>query len=519
MQLTSRTHRTAMDMGPFRSPRTSPDPTGSAGSANDSHPNIMTSTPATGDLPKNSNGSYSSLHHPQPKPKPKPKPQPYASSSSSSSSAAAAAVEERDDSKSYRRQVSKKLTRAPFLFLLVRRLKHQWALLSGGSKVAATLVLLVWCQYIVLGIWDQCFFTFGAGIDAGRMARVQNKQQSTSTSTSTSSSHETSFAVAINTYRRPDRLREAVQHYAETCGRRVGVAQVFVIWAEQHTDIPSVDSLWLGGRDKDKDTSLRSHHTNHKNHPNRATVEILPKSKDSLNSRFEPIPQLQSTAVFMVDDDIRVACSSLWQAFQAWKAHPDSMVGYYPRLASPPRSSRASSDTHTAGTELVYHTWPVVFWTQSFNFVLTKAAFLHSRYLELYTNDNTFPKAAKDHVDQHMNCEDIAMSMLVANYTRHLNGNRAAPPIYVQGSVSDKGLFGGISTGAGHMTTRSDCLTQLTSILVQQQQQQQHGWKPPLGDNPVSLRDYAWIRHAPGVWWQYRPSNFFEWFALANTFT
>lgn len=359
---------------------------------------------------------------------------------------------------------------------VVRRFKHQFILLPGKSKVMISLTMVVLWQHIMFSLWDQLFYQTGLLGDQV---------------TPTSSSTEMYFAVAINTYRRPDMLREAVQHYAETCGRETGVSQVFVIWAEQTSHIPSSDSFF--------DNHLRGQTVS-----NRSSVYVLKKEKDSLNSRFEPIPQLETDAVFMVDDDLRVACPSLRNAFQAWKAHPDSMVGYYPRLASPPRGESSSK-------QLVYHTWPVVFWKQSFNLVLTKASFLHSKYLELYTNDQLFPRAVKDHVDKHMNCEDIAMSMLVANYTKYQTGI-PAHPIYVEGSVSDKGLMGGISTGSGHMTTRSDCLTQLTAIMDQQ------GWGSPL-DYQVPLRPNSWIQHAPGFWWQYRPSNVFEWLAFANTFT
>jgi hypothetical protein len=386
------------------------------------------------------------------------------------------------DSKSFRRKIKKKSNTN--LLLLCRRLKYQWALLSGGSKVAAALVVLFLCQHIVLGIWDQFFYQIGVV--------VSNEVSST-----VIPSTETYFAVAINTYKRPDMLREAVQHYADTCGRWSGVSQVFIIWAEQNSEIPHPSSFF--DDQKPIRGSLKEN--------NRATVHVLQKAKDSLNSRFEPIPQLESTAVFMVDDDLRAACPSLRNAFQAWKTRPDAMAGYYPRLASPPRGQSSSS----SNGELIYHTWPVVYWQQSFNLVLTKACFLHSKYLELYTNDNLFPRAIKDHVDQHMNCEDIAMSMLVANYTKYQTGS-PAHPIYVEGSVSDKGLIGGISSGSGHMTTRSECLTQLTAIL------RQEGWGSPF-DYQVALRPNAWIRHAPGLWWQYRPSNVFEWLALANTFT
>jgi hypothetical protein len=236
---------------------------------------------------------------------------------------------------------------------------------------------------------------------------------------------------------------------------------------------------------------------------NRAEVHVLQKAKDSLNSRFEPIEQLQSSAVFMVDDDLRVDCTSLLHAFHAWNAHPDSMVGYYPRLASTPRRDPTSE-------ELIYHTWPVVYMQHKFNFVLTKASFLHSKYMDLYSGDQ-FPQAIRDHVDQGKNCEDIAMSMLVANYTKYKLGAPASP-IYVEGSASDRGVIGGISSGPGHMTTRSECLTKLTAIFKEK------GWGSPL-DYEVPLGRYSWIQHAPGFWWQYRPVNLFEWGAFANTLT
>lgn len=402
---------------------------------------------------------------------------------------------------------------------------YQWRLLNTWSKMASALVGILILQHVVLGIWDRCWYTIGDNTTRRRFA-----------------STETTFAVVINTYKRPERLRQAVQHYAETCGRRFGVAQVFVIWAEQGVPVPEPDSFFVSSSSS---STLRKN-TNDSpppiNNRNRSQIYVLQKTKDSLNSRFEPIQQLETTSVFMVDDDIRVGCASLHLAFEAWRAHPESMVGYYPRLASPPRrrQSSSSSSTSSPSFDLVYHAWPIVFWSHQFNFVLTKASFLHSKYLELYTSDDEshggLPKQVKDHVDQHMNCEDIAMSMLVANHTAAAaeadaasaatgggQGRVVAPPIYVEGEVSDQGLFGGISTGTGHMATRSECLTELTKIFVAK------GWGVPLGGGEsisgsgskaaFSLSDNSWIHHAPGFWWQYRPSNVFEWLAFANTFT
>jgi hypothetical protein len=226
------------------------------------------------------------------------------------------------------------------------------------------------------------------------------------------------------------------------------------------------------------------------------------------------------------------------------------MVGYYPRLAAraataaAPLSSSSSSSKTTdhnddkasisSDSSYVYHSWPMVYWRHEMNFVLTKAAFLHSRYLDLYSNDETHPREIKEYVDQHHNCEDVAMSMLIAivtamEYSRraqeHQPGERnqysnekqmPAMPIYVQGYVSDYGLFHGISTGTGHFPQRSKCLNDLTRIY----RQQQHGWDKnasPL-DYRVPLRQSSWVHPAPGFWWQYRPSNIFEWFAIQHFF-
>lgn len=387
-----------------------------------------------------------------------------------------------------------------FIKVSFRRTRYQWALLSTLGKVATLFVGIPVGLYVLLTLWDSAFCQVGI---------------SSATSYPLSST-ETSFSVVINTYKRPDRLKTAVQHYASICGKQFGVSQVFVVWAEQDSQAPSPESFFADSvflRQGSSSLLLSKHNQD----DTRAEVQVLQKQSASLNTRFEPIPQSHSTAIFMVDDDLRVDCRSLQTAFEAWKANPDSMVGYYPRLASVPRriSTTDSSTVMVSSPSLVYHPWPVVFMQHSFNFVLTKACFLHSKYLVLYTNDQTFPRAIKDHIDQHKNCEDIAMSMLVANYTFYYSSNKKpAQPIYVEGTVRDSGLFGGISTGSGHMTTRSDCLTQLTRIF------QQHGSPSPLHHYSFPLEGpNVWVHHKPGFWWQYRPSNFFEWFAFANTFT
>ncbi|CAN0547220.1 unnamed protein product, partial [Laminaria digitata] len=48
-----------------------------------------------------------------------------------------------------------------------------------------------------------------------------------------------------------------------------------------------------------------------------------------------------------------------------------------------------------------------------YSIVLTKAAFVHSKYLELYSGGMVEAMAkVRDYVDAHRNCEDIAMQMV-----------------------------------------------------------------------------------------------------------
>jgi Glycosyl transferase family 64 domain len=380
---------------------------------------------------------------------------------------------------------------------------------------------------------------------------------SNETSSSSSSSSSSTFAIVINTYKRPDMLQAAVQHYADTCGRdaRIGVAQVFVVWAELNVTPPDPASLFLASSWSSSLSSLRrlglqktsAKMMNPSAAGAAAPVEIIRVAVDSLNSRFLPIVNLSSAstrAIFMVDDDVLVDCFSLHQGFLAWQSSPDSMVGYYPRLAA-----AAISDDSSRRIAYVYHSWPMVFWRQEMNFVLTKAAFLHSRYLDLYSSSNDIDgndddvtttihtslsqtqREIRAYVDEHRNCEDVAMAMLIAHVTamesKRANSNNnindtsnekttlPAMPIYVQGHVSDKGLFHGISTGKGHFPQRSKCLNDLTRIY---RQRYTTTAVTPLVEYRVPLRQAAWVHPAPGFWWQYRPSNIFEWFAIQDIF-
>ncbi|KAL7546861.1 hypothetical protein ACHAWF_010188 [Thalassiosira exigua] len=135
-----------------------------------------------------------------------------------------------------------------------------------------------------------------------------------------------SFAVVINTFKRPERLRRTVRHYAESCGRSAGVGAVYVSWGDVAAEAPDPASFFpfdasppsntntAGTRGADSGASS----TRRRPSSNRAPVVVVKRETSSLNGRFEPIEQLTSGASFHVDDDVKVDCASLEVGFKAW---------------------------------------------------------------------------------------------------------------------------------------------------------------------------------------------------------
>ncbi|BBN04566.1 hypothetical protein Mp_3g05750 [Marchantia polymorpha subsp. ruderalis] len=238
------------------------------------------------------------------------------------------------------------------------------------------------------------------------------------------------YTVLINTWKRYELLKKTVAHYS-SCSN---VDAVNVIWSEPQPPTKELHS---------KLTEVTER--------NQVEVRFNINKVDELNNRFKPIAGIRTDAVFSVDDDLVIPCPTMDLAFSVWLSAPRSMVGFVPRMHWPKQS-----DAQKHGREeYTYGGWWSVWWTGTYSMILTKASFLHKDYLDLYTN--TMPSSILNFVKHERNCEDIAMSFLVANVTN-------ASPLWVKGEVHEIGSTG-ISSLSGHTQHRTDCMNYFVEIF------------------------------------------------------
>ncbi|KAL2334538.1 hypothetical protein Fmac_015751 [Flemingia macrophylla] len=250
-------------------------------------------------------------------------------------------------------------------------------------------------------------------------------------SSSVSSTSRGGYTVLINTWRQKSLLKQTVAHYA-SCR---SADAIHVVWSE--SEQPSEQLK----RYLKKIVVLKSQKANKPN------FRFDISADDEPHSRFNPIKHLSTDAVFSVDDDVIVPCSTLDFAFSVWQSAPFTMVGFVPRM-------------HWLDKEqnnVVYYRyggWWSVWWMGTYSMVLSKAAFFHRKYLDLYTHEMS--PSIQDYVSRDRTCEDIAMALLVANAT-------GGPPIWVKGKIYEVGASG-ISSLRGHSHRRNKCLNDLISL-------------------------------------------------------
>ncbi|KAK6145469.1 hypothetical protein DH2020_022289 [Rehmannia glutinosa] len=241
------------------------------------------------------------------------------------------------------------------------------------------------------------------------------------------------YTLLINTWKRNDLLKQSISHYA-SCP---GLDSVHIVWSEPDPPSESLINflnrvIKLNSKDGRK-----------------IELKFDINREDSLNNRFKEIKGLKTDVVFSIDDDIIFPCTTVEFAFSVWQSARMQwwglclvFTGLINRIAV-----KGNEDKY------IYSGWWSVWWTGTYSMILSKAAFFHKKYLSMYTYE--MPSSIREYVTKNRNCEDIAMSFLVANAT-------GAPPIWVKGNIFEIGSTG-ISSLGGHTEKRTECVNRFVA--------------------------------------------------------
>lgn len=229
------------------------------------------------------------------------------------------------------------------------------------------------------------------------------------------------FTAAILTYDRVESLFILIDKLSKV----PSLSKVVVIWNNQKKSPPPMSSFPQISK----------------------PVKVIRTKANKLSNRFFPYEEIETEAILTIDDDIvMLTADELEFGYEVWREFPDRIVGF-------------PSRTHV--WDNVTLSWKYESeWTNEISMVLTGAAFHHKYWSYLYTT--TMPAQVRDWVDEHMNCEDIAMNFLVANITNK-------PPIKVAPRkkfkcpqcVNNEML----SADMGHMVERSQCVDRFTKAF------------------------------------------------------
>ncbi|KAK2705665.1 hypothetical protein QYM36_015892 [Artemia franciscana] len=221
------------------------------------------------------------------------------------------------------------------------------------------------------------------------------------------------FTAVVLTYNRLESLYAIIRNLAAT----PSLVHIVVVWNNQLKAPPSRDQ-W---------PEIRK------------PLTIIRSSKNILTNRFLPFKEIQTEAVLSLDDDINMlTIDELEFGYQVWREFPDRIVGF-------------PSRTHTWSN--ISNSWVYDSeWGNSYSLVLTGASFYHKYWHHIYATD--LPPAVKKFVDDHMNCEDIAMNFLVANKTGKSPIKVGPRKKFKCPSCTSEML----SADAGHLAERSLCV-------------------------------------------------------------
>ena len=126
---------------------------------------------------------------------------------------------------------------------------------------------------------------------------------------------------------------------------------------------------------------------------------------NSLNDRFLMDHRITTTAVLLIDDNIKIHLDDIEVLYTVWRKYPKFIVGSFPSWFSTDSSKRLLYTHSKIGVE--------------YGFILTKVMLIHSDYLFEYYCDNEDDISNYDHgtifntVSSLKNCEDIFMTGII----------------------------------------------------------------------------------------------------------
>ncbi|KAF3422411.1 hypothetical protein E2986_02534 [Frieseomelitta varia] len=175
-------------------------------------------------------------------------------------------------------------------------------------------------------------------------------------------------------------------------------------------------------------------------------LKVIQTKENKLSNRFYPYNEIETEAVLSIDDDIiMLTADEVEFAYEVWREFPDRIVGF------PSRIHMWDNGTNCWKYESE--------WTNSISMVLTGAAFHHKYWNYMYTT--AMPGDIKEWVDEHMNCEDIAMNFLVANITKKAPIKVTPKKKFRCPECTNTEM---LSADLTHMVERTQCINRFSSI-------------------------------------------------------
>lgn len=228
------------------------------------------------------------------------------------------------------------------------------------------------------------------------------------------------FTAVILTFDRLESLYQVIYSVAKV----PSLAKVVVVWNNQKRSPPPMASWPDIGK----------------------PLKVIKTKKNKMSNRFFPHDEIHTECILALDDDIvMLTADELEFAYEVWREFPDRLVGF------PSRVHLWDNTTNKWKYESE--------WTNDISMVLTGAAFYHKYFSYLYTH--SMPKELKLWVDEHMNCEDIAMNFLMSNVTGKAAIKVTPRKKFKCPECTNTEM---LSSDVSHMVERSDCINQFTRI-------------------------------------------------------